>query len=109
MDWIGWIRGPVGTALQCLKAHPGTASWLEAIGSITAIVFVYLFALVKAVGQDRTKTPIGSGESAGTSASSYSRADRLQVQNRSGYHSRKANLLRPTKSCTFWINYTFWA
>jgi len=45
MDWIGWIRGPVGTALQWFEAHPGTASWLEAIGSITAIVFVYLFAL----------------------------------------------------------------
>jgi hypothetical protein len=45
MDWIGWIRGPVGTALQWFEAHPGTASWLGAIGSITAIVFVYLFAL----------------------------------------------------------------
>src|SRR5882672_1056131 len=45
MDWIGWIRGPVGPALQWLDAHPGTASWLGAIGSITAIVFVYLFAL----------------------------------------------------------------
>src|SRR5258708_2571904 len=45
MDWIGWIRGPVGTALQWFEAHPGTASWLEAIGSIAAIVFVYLFAL----------------------------------------------------------------
>ena len=45
MDWIGWIRGPVGAALQWFEAHPGTASWLEAIGSITAIVFVYLFAL----------------------------------------------------------------
>src|SRR6267142_2258974 len=45
MDWIGWIRGPVGAALQWFEAHPGTASWLQAIGSITAIVFVYLFAL----------------------------------------------------------------
>src|SRR6267154_180532 len=45
MDWIGWIRGPVGTALQWFEAHPGTASWLGAIGSINAIVFVYLFAL----------------------------------------------------------------
>jgi hypothetical protein len=31
--------------VQWFEAHPGTASWLEAIGSITAIVFVYLFAL----------------------------------------------------------------
>src|SRR5258708_15623239 len=45
MDWIGWIRGPVGAALQWFEAHPGTASWLEAVGSITAIVCVYLFAL----------------------------------------------------------------
>ncbi len=40
-----WIEGPVGAALQWFEAHPGTASWLEAVGSITAIVFVYLFAL----------------------------------------------------------------
>ena len=45
MDWIGWIKGPVGAAVQWFEAHSGTASWLEAVGSITAIVFVYLFAL----------------------------------------------------------------
>ena len=45
MDWIGWIRGLLDAALQWFEAHPGTASWLEAVGSITAIVFVYLFAL----------------------------------------------------------------
>jgi hypothetical protein len=45
MDWIGWIRNSLAAALQWFEAHPGTASWLEAVGSITAIVFVYLFAL----------------------------------------------------------------
>ena len=45
MDWIGWIREPVGAALQWFEAHPGSASWLEAVGSIAAIVFVGLFAL----------------------------------------------------------------
>jgi hypothetical protein len=48
MDWIGWIKGPGGAALQWFEAHPGTASWLEAIGIITAIVFVCLFALYQA-------------------------------------------------------------
>jgi hypothetical protein len=47
MDWIGWIKGPGSAALQWFEAHPGTASWLRCI---------------KAVGQNRTKTPIGSGE-----------------------------------------------
>jgi hypothetical protein len=45
MDWIGWIREPVGAALQWFEAHPGTAGWLDAIGSIAAIVFVYLLGL----------------------------------------------------------------
>ena len=45
MDWIAWIRQAADAALQWFEAHPGTASWLEAVGSITAIVFVYLFAL----------------------------------------------------------------
>lgn len=45
MYWIDWIRGWLGPALQWFEAHPGTASWLEAVGSIGAIVFVYLFAL----------------------------------------------------------------
>src|ERR1700704_1250879 len=45
MDRIGWIRDLGSAALQWFEAHPGTASGLEAVGSITAIVFVYLFAL----------------------------------------------------------------
>src|SRR5467141_2935533 len=88
MDWIGWIRGPVGAALQWFEAHPGTASWLEAIGSITAIVFVYLFTLYQGCRTRIARKHRSDQESAGTSASSYSRADRLQVQNRSGYHLR---------------------
>ena len=48
MDWSGWIASTAGSlsaTLHWLEAHPGTASWLEAVGSIAAIVFVYLFAL----------------------------------------------------------------
>jgi hypothetical protein len=45
MYWIVWIRGWLAPALDWFEAHPGTASWLEAVGSIGAIVFVYLFAL----------------------------------------------------------------
>ena len=45
MYWIDWIRGWLAPALRWFEAHPGTASWLEAVGSIGAIVFVYLFAL----------------------------------------------------------------
>jgi hypothetical protein len=45
MDWIAWTRGLLSGALQWFEAHPGTASWLEAVGTIAAIVFVYLFAL----------------------------------------------------------------
>ena len=45
MYWIEWIRGWLAPALDWFEAHPGTASWLEAVGSIGAIVFVYLFAL----------------------------------------------------------------
>ena len=47
MDWIGSIREPVGAALRWFEAHPGTASWLEAVGSIATIVFVYLLALLQ--------------------------------------------------------------
>ena len=42
---VQWIREPVAAALQWFEAHPGTAGWLDAIGSITAIVFVYLLGL----------------------------------------------------------------
>jgi len=46
MDWmVQWIREPVAAALQWFEAHPGTAGWLDAVGSIAAIVFVGLFAL----------------------------------------------------------------
>src|SRR5712664_1469499 len=45
MDWIAWIREPAGAALQWFEAHPGTAGWLDAVGSSAAIVFVGLFAL----------------------------------------------------------------
>src|ERR1700694_4565798 len=47
MDWITWIRGSLSAALQWFEAHPGTAGWLEALGSIAAIIFVYLFALLQ--------------------------------------------------------------
>ena len=47
MDWIAWIRGSLSAALQWFEAHPGTAAWLEALGSIGAIIFVYLFALLQ--------------------------------------------------------------
>jgi hypothetical protein len=89
MDWIGWIKGPGGAALQWFEAHPGTASWLEAIGSITAIVFVYLFALVSRPSDKIARKYRSDQESAGISAGSYSRADRLQIENRSGYRPRK--------------------
>ncbi len=47
MDWIAWIRGSLSAALQWFEAHAGTAAWLEALGSIGAIIFVYLFALLQ--------------------------------------------------------------
>jgi hypothetical protein len=45
MYWIDWIRGWLAPALDWFEAHPGIASWLQAVGGIGAIVFVYLFAL----------------------------------------------------------------
>jgi hypothetical protein len=48
MEWIAWVRGWLVPALDWLEAHPGMANWLEAIGSIAAIVFVGLFALSQA-------------------------------------------------------------
>src|SRR5258708_19926708 len=47
MDWIAWIRDSLSAALQWFEAHPGTAGWLEAVGSIATIVFVYLLALLQ--------------------------------------------------------------
>jgi hypothetical protein len=48
MEWIAWLKSCVVPALHWLEAHPGTASWLEAVGSIAAILFVGLFALLQA-------------------------------------------------------------
>jgi undecaprenyl pyrophosphate phosphatase UppP len=45
MDWIVWIKGSLSTALGWCEAHPGIANWLQAVGSIAAIVLIYLFAL----------------------------------------------------------------
>src|SRR5450759_703433 len=45
MDWMALTRSSLSAALQWFEARPGTAAWLEAIGSIAAIVFVSLFAL----------------------------------------------------------------
>ena len=45
MDWIVWIKGSPSSALGWGEAHPGIANWLQAIGSIAAIVLIYLFAL----------------------------------------------------------------
>jgi hypothetical protein len=80
MDWIGWIRGLISAALQWFGAHPGTASWLEAVGSITAIVFVYLFGLFQGPRTKIARKHRSDQESAGTSARSYSSADRIQEQ-----------------------------
>ena len=80
MDWIGWIRGLISAALQWFEAHPGTASWLEAVGSITAIVFVSV-CVVSRPSDKIARKYRSDQESAGICASSYSRADRLQIQN----------------------------
>ena len=48
MNWLDWIRGWLALAVQWFEAHSGTASWLEAVGSIAAIAFVGLFALLQA-------------------------------------------------------------
>jgi hypothetical protein len=45
MDWIVWIKGSLSSALGWCEAHPGIANWLQAIGSLAAIVSIYLFAL----------------------------------------------------------------
>ena len=45
MDWIVWIRGSLSSALGWCDAHPGIANWLQAIGSIAAIILIYLFAV----------------------------------------------------------------
>src|ERR1700687_387934 len=48
MEWIAWLKSCVVPALHWLEARPGPASWLEAVGSIAAIFFVGLFALLQA-------------------------------------------------------------
>jgi len=65
MDWIAWIRGSLSAALQWFEGHPGTAGWLEAVGSVSAILFVYLFALLQSRRFRSTRTPIASGERKG--------------------------------------------
>ena len=48
MNWNDWIASTAGSwsaTLHWLEAHPGTATWLEAVGSIAAILFVYLLVL----------------------------------------------------------------
>lgn len=42
--WISWILGSLSAVGHWAEAHPGTASWLQAVGSIAAIVFVYVLA-----------------------------------------------------------------
>jgi hypothetical protein len=45
MDWNGWIEWTKGLALaggHWIESHPGTASWMHAIGSVAAIVAVFL-------------------------------------------------------------------
>jgi len=42
---MAWIKSSVLAALGWLEGHPGTAAWLQAIGSIAAIGLIYLFAL----------------------------------------------------------------
>jgi hypothetical protein len=98
----------VGAALQRFEAHPGTANWLEAIGSITAIVFVYLFALYQGrrtrshENTDRIRRAQGLALILIPVLTAFrSKLKRLSF--------KKANLLRPTQSCTSWISYTFWA
>src|SRR4051812_14450116 len=60
MDWKGWIASAAGfwsATLQWLEAHPGTAIWLQAIGSIAAIIFVYLLGLTqgrRAISHEQT-------------------------------------------------------
>ncbi|SHH06694.1 hypothetical protein [Bradyrhizobium erythrophlei] len=48
MELFVWLKGWLVPALHWLEAHPGSANWFEAIGSIAAIVFVGLFALSQA-------------------------------------------------------------
>ncbi len=45
MDWITWIKSSVLAALGWFEGHPGTAAWLQAVGSIAAIGLIYLFGL----------------------------------------------------------------
>src|SRR3954464_3999210 len=48
MNWNDWIASTAGSwsaTLHWLEAHPGTATWLEAVGRIARILFVYLLVL----------------------------------------------------------------
>src|SRR5664279_3342104 len=106
MNWLDWIRGWLALAVRWFEAHPGTASWLEAVGSITAIVFVYLFALFQ-----------------GRRARSHEDIDRIRRAqglalvlvpvltglNRKSKRpsSERANSDHRTKSCICWISSMF--
>jgi hypothetical protein len=108
MDWIAWIRGSLSAALQWFEAHPGTAGWLEAVGSISAIVFVYLFALL----QNRRIKPHENTDRirrAQGIALVLIPCSPLLGRKSKRLLFKRANLRRPTKSCTSWISYTFWA
>jgi undecaprenyl pyrophosphate phosphatase UppP len=110
MDWNGWITWTSGSLLATvhwLEAHPGTASWLEAVGSIAAIVFVYLFALFQ-----------------GRRANSHQNTDRIRraqglalllipvlVAFKPKLEAailHESKLRHPMKSCISWISFTFW-
>jgi hypothetical protein len=43
--WTDWISGSLSAALIWIERHPGTASWLQAIGSVAAIAIVFLFGI----------------------------------------------------------------
>ena len=43
--WTEWISGSLSSALIWIERHPCTASWLQATGSIAAIVIVFLFGI----------------------------------------------------------------
>ena len=45
--WIDWTTGWLSAATNWIEAHPGTANWFQAFGSITAIVAVFLFVILQ--------------------------------------------------------------
>src|SRR5450432_2701457 len=50
MDWkasLDWTNGLLSAATSWIEAHPGTANWIQAFGSIAAIVAVFLFVVLQ--------------------------------------------------------------